>query len=122
MPPLRQWIKFFVYSGLCVGSGLVFVNFFVPSDDKFLNELSPELKARYLREKDIRARADKLMQEKIEAAPDKPAWLQGIASLRKFERDVLEQARQEVEQQSTASAIANERERLRALAEKEKKM
>ncbi|PRT54325.1 Assembly factor CBP4 [Wickerhamiella sorbophila] len=122
MPPTRQWAKFFLYSGLCIGSGIIFVNYFVPSDEKFLSELSPELKAKYHAEKEIRARANQLMQQKMKDTQDKPAWLQGLKSSQKLERQILEEARKEVEQRTVAGELASERERLRELAEKEKKL
>lgn len=122
MPSLSRWVQFIGSAGIITGLGLLFVKYGTPDDDQFLQSLSPELKARYLKEKDIRERAGLLMQQKIKESQDNPAWLQGAGAMKKLDREILDQARLSVEEEQHNRHLASERIRLKALADKEKGM
>lgn len=122
MPPLRRWIQFISSAGITVGLGVLFVKYGTPNDDQFLQKLSPELKARYLKEKDIRERADLIMQQKIKDSRDKPAWLQGAGAMRSLDREIVDQARKSIEEEEQNEYLESERARLKALADKESGM
>ena len=122
MPSLRRWIQFLSSAGITVGLGVMFVQYGTPSDDTFLRTLSPELQERYEKEREIRVRANEILQKKMEETKDKPAWLQGTGAMLKLDQQVNEEARSLIERERENTALASERERLRQLAEREKSL
>lgn len=122
MPTTGQWVKFLGSAGFFLGTGVYVSRYIIPTDEQIIDKLSPELKARYLREKDIRHRAQQILQEEVAKNPDKPVWLQGGQKMREFEYKIAERARKEIEAAQGSAAVQAEREKLRELAEKEKKL
>lgn len=121
MPEAKRWFQFLSYAGIFVASGIIFTKYFTPSDEKFLNELSPELKRQYEAEKAIRARADAIMQRKAEQTSDNPAWLRSSEAMRRFDKQVIEQARKEIEAERKTFVETEQRAQLKELAKLEKK-
>lgn len=121
MPEPKRWVQFLSYAGIMVASGVIFTKYFVPSDEKFLNELSPELKRQYEAEKAIRERAQTITKQRAEQTADDPAWLRSAEAMRRFDKQIMEQARREIDAERRAFLEAEERARLKELAKLEKK-
>lgn len=122
MPPLRRWVQFLGGAGGIVGVGLLFINYALPTDEDIIKRMSPEVRQRYEQEKRMREKAGEIMQRRISESVDKPAWLQGAGAMQKLDREIAEEARRAIEQEDQGANLASEKERLRALAEKEKKL
>lgn len=119
MPPLQNWLKFFLASGSAIGFGIYFVNNCVPTEEQFINGLSPELKAVYLKERDARERANKIMHQHMIDNVDNPAWLNGRDGMAKLDKLVNEQAFRDLEAEKKRKVIEAEKIRLQKLADQE---
>jgi len=121
MPPLRRWVQFLTMAGGFVGSGYLFVKYGTPDDEQFIQSMSPELRARYYREKEIREKMGHIMQRKIKENVDKPAWLQGSGAMRQLDREIAEEALKEYNLEQQQKAMKSQHEQLKELASKEGK-
>lgn len=122
MPPLKRWVQFLGGAGGMIGAGLLFINYALPTDEDIIKSMSPEVRQRYEREKRMREKAGEIMQRRINESVDKPAWLQGASAMQKLDREIMEEARLTIEKEDQGANLATEKERLRALAEQEKKL
>ncbi|ODN95202.1 hypothetical protein L198_04590 [Cryptococcus wingfieldii CBS 7118] len=74
--PTIRWVKFIVYSGAIIGSGVWLQNKTVPNEKDYYNSLSPDLKAKM--DQIIRQReGSKTMKEKLQEAGDKDEVIWG---------------------------------------------
>lgn len=82
--------------------------------------LSPELRAKYEKEKQMRVEFEKYMQKEMEEHRNNPAFFKGQTAMRRFDEGVAKQVFQRMQDEKISSEQDVERERLRKLAEKEK--
>lgn len=105
MPPLRRWIQFLTSAGVCIGLGVLISQYAPPSDQQFLNSLSPELRAKYEKELPYRQAMDEIVKKKIQENVNNPAWLNGMGAMKKQDVEAAEEARRLVDNDLKAKVL-----------------